>query len=212
MSENRVQGTLIFWDWFSKRELEYYSLHTFDKAKQEELLDEFELNLNRYCDKLFFEISGNTDGRHKLVITAEGNVSLFDKVEILVGSAPNLNHWEVIAFKQPSDENFEINYQGLTIDTERLYYYPLENKNSLQVGIRLFFDSYSAERRESYLKAGWLILESYLGEKATALDVGYLDVRGPLAYPEEKDSVYDGNLFHLNQLAEFVASKRVKLN
>jgi hypothetical protein len=41
-------------------------------------------NLHLYCEKLYFETGINNDDIPELIITAQGDESLFDKVDFLI--------------------------------------------------------------------------------------------------------------------------------
>jgi len=121
----------IFWQWFEKHQTEYLHLGNIDKQQKELLLDQFLKQLRNYCSHLYFQIGGNpSKERRELVISAEGNIEYFDAVEKLVGAAPKMNNWQVIAFKQPMGTDFVTDYEGLVLDPKKMWFLPLNNEQN----------------------------------------------------------------------------------
>ena len=87
-----------FWEWFKLNNVKYLYLESVHEDEIEKRLDLLLEQLHLYCDEIFFSIADN-ENRGELIITAEGNVVNFPKVEKLVGEAPSLSNWDIIAFK-----------------------------------------------------------------------------------------------------------------
>jgi len=67
-----MDTTSQFWNWFKHNNKAYLFLDSVDEDVQEKLLNDFEEELHKYCDKLFFEIGGSPDEDQEVIITAEG--------------------------------------------------------------------------------------------------------------------------------------------
>src|SRR5690348_5057588 len=114
-----------FWSWIKKNNAKYFFLDQVgDKEVMEKLLDEFLQQLHQYSDKLFFEIGGHPDETQELFITAEGNAEYFHKVTELVGQAPSLKDWSIIAFKQPKEPGFTIHHNNVKLDPKEMWFSP----------------------------------------------------------------------------------------
>jgi hypothetical protein len=167
-----------FWDWFQKNEAQYFFLNQIsdDEDEKENLLETFLNHLHNYCDRLFFEIGGLPDEKQDLIITAEGDTDYFAQVEMLVNTAPLLEHWNFIAFK-PARQDYTIEYNNITLDPNTLWFIPLNSNNNPQkIGIRLYADEYDETEEEDFLTASYLVLDNVLGEKSNALDIGYVEL------------------------------------
>ncbi len=175
-----------FWDWFKENENKYFFLNQVDDDDEKErLLNEFLKRLHAYCDKLFFEIGGQPDEKQDLIITAEGDTDFFDKVESLVSHAPQLEYWNVIAFK-PVMEGFIIEYNDIKLDPKLLYFDPLSSKASKKIGLRIYVENYDPANNMSFLTAAYLLLDNILGEQSNALNIGYVEIEELPPYPERE--------------------------
>jgi hypothetical protein len=166
-----------FWDWFKKNEAKFFFLNQINNDNEKErILDDFLSHLHKYCNHLFFEVGGYPDKKQNLIITAEGDMDFFDKVESLVKHAPPLEYWNVIAFK-PAMGFGIIEYNGVKLDPETMYFDPLSNKTSQKIGLRVHVDNFNPTREKDFLQAVYLLLDNILGEKSAAIEIGYVDIK-----------------------------------
>lgn len=195
-----------FWRWFEKNNAKFFFLNQIDnKEEKEKLLDNFLEHLHQYSDKLFFEIGGHPDETQDLIITAEGNLDYFPKVEELVKQAPKLKDWNIIAFKPPFDPGFVIEYRGIKIDPKKTWFLPLENEdNPSQLGLKICTLDYSSSKEKDFLSAAYLALDSILGEKSNALNVQHVQVEDLPNDPEEE------GLINLAELPQYITWKKSK--
>ncbi len=167
-----------FWSWFLKNNKKFLHLNeNEDIVQKDKLQTDLLSNLNDYCKGLFFEIGGLPNGRAALIITAEGNLDLFKNVKELVDCAPKIDNWEIIAFKQPMGSDFKINYEGLELDPNTIWFLPLKNsKEPDSIGLKIGFPEYSENDEKKYLGAIFLIIDTLLGEESNAQNIGYIDI------------------------------------
>jgi hypothetical protein len=195
-----------FWDWFKENEAKYFFLNQInDDNEKERLLDDFLSHLHEYCDQLFFEVGGHPNEKQDLIITAEGHMDFFDEVETLVKKAPQLEYWNVLAFK-PIKEDFITNYNGIELDPKTMYFIPLNNKGSKKLGLRIYIDNYSSTNEKDFLTATYLVLDNILGEISNALDIGYIEIESLPSIPEREE------LIELTKLPKYIKWKKNKLN
>ncbi|BAU53129.1 hypothetical protein [Mucilaginibacter gotjawali] len=195
-----------FWTWFKENEAKYFFLNQInDDNERERLLDEFLEHLHIYCDHLFFEIGGHPNEKQDLIITAEGNADFFDRVEALVSQAPQLEYWNAIAFKPPIGNGI-IEYNGIKLDPETMLFDPLSVNTSQKIGLRVHVDNFNPNRERDFLTAVYLLLDNILGEKPTALEIGYVDVKSMPPTLEKEE------LIEFTKLPRYIQWKKSKMN
>jgi hypothetical protein len=194
-----------FWNWFKVNNQKFLFLNQIDSREvKDKLLDEFLLELHKYCDKLFFEIGGQPEDKNvELIISAEGNADFFGYVEKLVDSAPEIKSWEVIAFKPPMGKGFKTNYRGKEFDPSRIIFIPLNHEDDPKlVGLQVCYPDYLDAERDIFINGTYIAIDSLIGEKSTALDINYLDVaRTP-------ENIADYDFKHLEDIREYIDEKK----
>lgn len=189
-----------FWDWFVANNSSFFFLNQIkDEQERERLLDLFLDHLHKYSDQVYFLIGGHPDETQDLIITAEGKVSAFDKVEELVKHAPKVNNWNIIAFKPAGDSNPTSQSNGVSLKAKDLWFTPLENKKRPDLlGIKIFIPDYQSERREDFLYVTHQLLDVLLGEKVYALNIHHVDIG------ELPDDYLNRNFIELLELPRYI--------
>jgi hypothetical protein len=196
-----------FWSWFTKNQNKYFFLNQVESNVKEKLLNDFQIQIHKFCNSLFFEIGGHPDKTQDLIITAEGNTQYFNKVEELVNAAPKLKDWNIIAFKPPMEFGYKLTYANISADSNNLWFLPLENKelpNSL--AFRIGFPDFESNKEKDFKFIAYLILDTILGEKSTALDIDYMDVD---ILPDDPDN---NGFIHLRELKNYIDWHKKKTN
>jgi hypothetical protein len=105
----------------------------------------------------------------------------------LVAEAPSLSNWKFIAFKQPADSPFVTEYEGLILDPAVMWFMPLDNERQPgALGIIVYTKNYTERHKEMFMAGVFKVLDTLLGEKATADYIDYLDVAKLPANPKKK--------------------------
>lgn len=194
-----------FWEWFAVNESKLHALSSGGEDGDRDVLQgECISKLHELSDGLFFEIGGRNDGeKQDFIITAEGNKDLFDKVEELVGAAPKFEGWEIIALKPPLGSDFKLDYEGVDMDPNNMWFLPLKNEeNPNEIGLRVGIPDFEVEEEKQYIAGLYLILDALLGERSNALDIGYIEV-DPL--PEGYSAM---GYIEMASLPEFIEIKK----
>lgn len=179
-----------FWDWFKENEANFFFLNQIDREDEKErILDHFQAHLHKYSEDLFFEIGGYPDEIQDLIITAAGDPSFFSAAEDLVKQAPSLENWNVIALKPANPEQFVTTFKGITLDIQTMYFIPLISKSSSKIGLRIYVDNYAPTEKEDFLTASYIALDTLLGEKSNALDIGYVEIENLPPVSERDDLI-----------------------
>jgi len=169
-----MQNPASFWQWFQANESRFRDIEVPEK---EELLDEFMEQLHEFSDDLWFELGGHPDGPRELIITAEGNLDAFHEVRRLIGAAPLVPGWELIAFKPAHGFDFVTNYEGLTLAPEATWFLPLESREDPDsFGLRVAYAHFDPKQQPKFLAATYIVLEAGLGELVTAERIHHVEV------------------------------------
>ncbi|MEP2279519.1 hypothetical protein [Maribacter sp.] len=198
------QKAKTFWSWFKINQNNYLFLSDVDEEEKENLLNIFIEELQKFNEHLYFEIGGHPDDEKvELIISAEGNTDVFPAVEDLTTVAPSFKNWDIIAFKPPMGKGFELEFHGIKFNPETIIYVPLHSKtNPNSIGINVYYPDFIESEKEVYLTGTFLMLDTILGEKSSALDIDYVDI---LKTPED---ITEYNFGHLSDIAEFVKEKK----
>lgn len=193
-----------FWDWFRVHNKAYTFINNVDPEVKETLLNNLLEQLHEYCDKLYFEIGGNADESNELIITAEGNKEFFNEVDNLVNTAPNIDNWTFTAFIPPRDIHFEMNYEGLVLKPEEMWFMPLQNeKDAMAIGISIGLMNYELVHQHAYFNTAMhKILDVLLGEKSAAHDIHYLEFQQLPDVPGEE------GMIQLSDLPDYINWKK----
>ncbi len=199
-----------FWNWFKSNSAQLASLNApnINEAEKEHLLDAVLEVLHEYCDQLYFDIGGEHGEPQELVITAEGNVDYFEKVEELINGAPDITGWSFIAFMPPRGLGHATVFEDVELKPLEMWFLPLDNKNAPKsIGLRICLPNYETVKDSKWLQSAvYKVLDMALGEKAFALDVDYIEIKAmPPGNPE------DNGLIELEDLSAFVKWKKKKL-
>lgn len=173
MKEARLNDPAIFWSWFQQNEGRFHDLEVPEK---EELLDEVLEHLQAYSERLWFEIGGPEDAR-ELIISAEGALEAFHEVRRLVGAAPRMSGWTVLAFKPAHGFDFVTDYGARKFAPEATWYLPMELKDEPHaLGLRVAYAHYEPANEQVFLAATRLMLEAGLGELVAAERIRHVEV------------------------------------
>lgn len=204
-----MTSTKKFWQWFEKNNQSLLNLNNngIEPDIKEKLLDDLLEHLHEYCDHLYFEIGGMPGQEQELVITAEGDTDYFEKVQELIDAAPIMKDWNWIAFKQPGDLDYTSNFEDVELKPKDIWFLPLNSKSAPKsIGFKVCLPNYDAIKDSGWLKAAvYKMLDTALGEKSFALDVGHVEI-GDLP----PDPVKEG-LIELNELGAFIKWKKAKI-
>jgi len=198
------EKAILFWNWFSENQSEFLFSSGVNSKTSARFIEQLSAQLDKYNPGLFFEIGKKPyEDKMQFVITAAGNVSHFADVEFLYSKAPVFDNWEIIAFKPPMGVGFKLHYRGIELNPETIIFIPFDSKEMPNaVGLHICFDQLDKTNRETLIGGTYLVLDSILGEKATALDIDYLEIIKTPPNIEAYDYKY------LHQIASFIKEKK----
>jgi len=165
LKKNKEQ---VFWDWFSKNADIYF----YFERNQDVYFSKLKTKLSKVHPDLVFEFSPILeDGTREFVVSADGIESVFPIVIKLVEQAPILKNWKIVAFRQPHKNFTQIEYQGLIINSDDIFFrYAKDNGMiALELNIRGFYES------PEWTAATFIILDNILGEYHTTMSLSLID-------------------------------------
>ncbi len=171
-----------FWSWFRHSERR---LRDIEVPEKEALLDDLLEHLHAFSERLWFEVGGPEHAR-ELIISAEGRLEAFHEVRRLVGAAPEMPGWTIIAFKPAQGFAFVTEYAGLRFSPEATWFLPLASKSEPDAfGLRVAYAHYDKALDNEFVAGTFLMLDAGLGELAAAERIRHLEVGLLPSQPEQ---------------------------
>ena len=167
----KEQQIAEFWKVFLKHESELATISTADHPVYDLILE----RLHRINSGLYFEFSCGS-GESELVVTAEGDSSLFPLVYSIVANAPDIQGWSIIPLKPKLGFPSTSTWECVTVTIADVVFDPLERKGSRDLGLRIFVPGLARECIEDAHNALLRALDHALGEREFAEAVQYTDV------------------------------------
>jgi hypothetical protein len=181
-SLNRKEGTHTpgsFWQWFSKNQDHFDQLNETNAEEAPARLNEIVEELKKY-DPWFKALLGKYDDTSsELVITADGDIALFVKVEQFIEQAPALTGWRFTAHKPPLGfDEISIEMHGKTFSVDTVNFYPLiDPVYPDRVSIVFTHNEYDESKAEDFQTAASIYIQNALGELNTATEIDHYDIR-----------------------------------
>lgn len=187
MNGSGTDAATRFWQWFADNEYRFRELEKNDSEQALIFLDELIQHMkpfNSWLKALAGPYAGN---KYELIITADGDVALFCKVEELIDKAPALSNWKFTAHKPA------LGFEGISIDlyekkfnVDTTCFYPIIHEEYPdEVSIVLTHTEYQPEEDDQFQAGGMIYLENGLGELNTATKIDHYET-GALP-PSETD-------------------------
>lgn len=188
-----------FWEWFSAHLSDLDAMTDPDGPVADELL----ARLQAVNSELWFEISSPGHTPREFVITAQGQVALFELVEELAHRAPTLAGWQVVALKPPMGFGFGLSYEGMDFDPAQMWFEPLTSEEMPQLlGLRVAVPGFLEENEQECGNATLILLDTALGERSAATDIELVEVC------ELPDSPEEAGFFRLPELMKHIERRR----
>lgn len=138
------------------------------------MYDELLQKLQEIDEGLFFEFAVSP-GDCELIVTAEGEKSLFSLVEEIVAAAPVIEGWRILALKPKLGFPGSIVWDGCQVAIEEVVFDPLENESD-ELGLRLLVPGLVDQDADRVHNALLRAIDHGLGEREFAEAVAYTEV------------------------------------
>lgn len=173
----------IFWNWFSANSEQLTMLDDLAQEARGQLLDDMQRQLEQYCEGLSYEIGEPTPAGRTVTFSAEGDFGLFSHVVNLVESAPDIDWWEFVAFKQPRGKDLKVRFDKYLFETAKMWFLQLECEEEPDVtGLRIALPGLTADYRpdldtdEDRQVGVYVTIEALLGEFDCTTLIGYIEL------------------------------------
>ena len=181
-----------FWSWFVENE---HTIFDFED-NVETVFNAIAQELVKVDDNVTFELSSiNEAGKRQFVFSAAGLSSSFPAVEQFVDTAPTLERWVFVKYRQRMNVLLNVEFGGVEVDPDNIHYVIVKDTDPYKAGVLLFFDGYTEQARDIYGNIGYLILDQALGEYIVETRVGVIGMF-------DRSSPYFLNAKPVKELAE----------
>ncbi len=157
-----------FWSWF---EVEAARLR--ETGDDEDNREAMAYWLGRIRPGLSYEIL--PDGRKaELVLSADGQISLFGTVTAVARAAPKIRGWKVTALRPRVREPSVVRIGDIEIDPHTTWFDLYQDGPRL--GVVFYVPGYQPERVEDYRRAARILMCQAVGERNVGNEVGFVDL------------------------------------
>lgn len=156
-----------FWSWFVENAYLIEDLIK-GRTRSHEIYEELSSRLTAYNEYVIAEITGDTDGKYVLILSADGIINGIEPVERLYAAAPAIKRWIIKKFRQLGFVN-ELNYNGLYVKEEdvKVRYSPNGDLFDVEIFMKAF-----KENNVNYTALGTLYLDHFIGEYSVMTRIG----------------------------------------
>jgi hypothetical protein len=175
--------TEVFWNWFIKNKDRFKRVFD-DTEKAHDFIDKLVEQLNEVHPSLKALAGPYDDKQFELIITADGEIAQFVKVEELVASAPQFNDWIITAHKPRIGlDKISTEMYGYVFSSNTMQFYPnIEPDYPDEVNIILVHKDYNKEQHKDFQTGALIFLDNALGEINLATMIDSCEVK-----PAEKN-------------------------
>jgi|GEM_PF-898547 len=160
-----------FWTWFAANA---GRLLTF-KGRNAPVLRELSEELAKVANGLTYELSVGETVEHEFIVSADGHLERFSDVIRLVGAAPSIPGWRVIAFRQPKDTRFVVSVGKQKLAADDIWFRTQPHGDRLDL---ILYIKRLAQRDQDFIQAAvFFALDSALGEYDVETKIGVLDIQ-----------------------------------
>ena len=176
-----------FWEWFSRNRSKYAS-----EGLTLLQLKAMEKQLCKVHKDLVWEIGPLPDGRWQIAISADGLRGAAGHARVLADKAPDIEGWEVVAFRQPKRPDsgpIGIQFGGskAAFSTDTVY------ATASQIGsvydLTIYAEFPSDIKEDDVKHVTYLLLDNTIGERAMIYKIRYVDFEPMSKKPENAVSL-----------------------
>ncbi len=212
LTAKETQAAQAFWKWFEENRLPFEFLGEMAPEQRQGLFDQLEQRASAYCEGIDIQLGSNMakDGpKHRVVVSAAGQIRFFDKAKALAALAPEMPDWIVFALLPPLPKGIQIRFDlsdGLLYPND-LWFLLMDSPDEPKfLGIHIAlkqYDQYEAtDRLDDLQQIVIQMVVHIIGEESWAMDIQHLQL-GSLP----PDPIEEG-YFEMYDLPEQIAEFR----
>ena len=162
-----ADGVDDFWYWFEHEHGTLLAPET--RADREEALAYW---LGRIDPGLSYVL--DTSGRRNvLTLSADGDVNLFRRVELMVEAAPKVKGWKYVAFRQKTRELTPVAVDPVVLDPATTHFDLYRDTG--KIGVVLYIPDFDPDLKEAYRVAAMRLMSQAVGEWDVGTEIGFVD-------------------------------------
>jgi hypothetical protein len=164
-----------FWTWFAREEVRL-AIETRAKDPTGAMM-EISGHLEAINSRAVVELAIEPDEMHPhtLVITADGDTSLFPMVKKIVAAAPPLKKWKVVAFRQRRDPGQSLQLDGFEAKPADFFFRETGRAHG-KVDVEVLVKGMNEGNEKVAQQAAFLMLDHLLGEHDVEMKVAAISV------------------------------------
>jgi hypothetical protein len=159
-----------FWRSFQKNSEALSQIDTADDPVYDELLE----RLQQIDAGLYFEFSAQP-GQCELLITADGDRTLFACVDDIVSAAPQVKGWKIFALKPKLGFPETVEWEGFKISIAEVVFDPMDSEDG-ELGLRLLIPKLNEEDFEDAHNGLLRAIDHGLGEREFSESIQHTEV------------------------------------
>jgi hypothetical protein len=175
----RAEKIRAFWKWFAKNQRQFAEDLRGPKGAKAAvfIVEESSRRLERLCPSVVGEVAmAEHDGdRPTLVISANGQRAEFPCVRDIVGAAPALQLWKVVAFRQRRPLDWEIELDGTRLAATQLGVRE-KGRHDGKVDVEVLIPGYAEAEEDEVFRALFPCLDALLGEEDVEAKLGVIEL------------------------------------
>lgn len=158
------------WEWFKN-----YSARFKSEDLDDQIYSELHDRLTDIHSSLVFEMSVKNKNTRTLVISCDGIKEGIPSVKKVVSSAPHIDGWNVVAFRQPIKESVTLEADKIKLSTDDIKFDFNEAPNDT-IDVMIYIDGVNNKNKDDYLRASFVLIDAAIGEYQAMTKIRHLDL------------------------------------
>jgi hypothetical protein len=167
-----------FWQWFGEnaQQLEDVCVADADPEVVKRAIEQFHTRMSAVDPALVFEV-GVKDGQFQFCVSADGYRERINSVLDCVNAAPEIEGWQIIAFRQADPDFHSLKAFGTEVDLNDIrVIFDADEDSEDRLAVFFIFRTNEAFSEDDMISMSCLVLDSILGEFDAMTEISSLGV------------------------------------